>query len=106
VHQRALDRDEGDAVDHRKWLPAAVIQHPTNLVTDTPGERPAILERNVIDAITGALQHHAALEDPLADAGERRVELSGMHQQRRVEHARRKLGTTDHARALARLGAC
>jgi hypothetical protein len=34
----------------------------------------------MIDAIAGALQDHAALDDPLADAGQRRIELAGMHQ--------------------------
>jgi hypothetical protein len=70
VHQRALDRNEGNAVDDRKWLPAAVVQHPADLVTDAAAQWTAMLERDMVDALTGALQHHAALDDPLANAGQ------------------------------------
>jgi hypothetical protein len=80
MHERALDRNQGNTVDDRKWLPTALVEHLANPVADAPSDRSTMLERHMIDAITGALQHHAALNDPLADAGQRRVELAGMHQ--------------------------
>ena len=82
VHERALDRDQGNAIDDRKRLPAAVFQHPADLVTDASGQGTAMLERHMIDAIAGAMQQHATLDDALANAGQRSIELAGVHQER------------------------
>jgi hypothetical protein len=68
VHERTLDRDEGNAIHERKRLPAAVIQHPADLVTDAAGQWAAMLERNMIDAAVSVLQRHcksASNGDPL-----------------------------------------
>ena len=84
---------------------AAVVTPPTDLVADAPGEQPSILERHMIDALPGALQHHAALDDSLANAGQRGNELAGMHQERRVEVRAASSGRRIIESALARLGA-